>query len=151
MVASGLAHVGKSSAAVGVDDEHAALLPSVAHRPALYMARLQGTGGVCEGPDLHRPKAVLEARRTQYRRWRGKPNCNARMQPRDLQKHCVLDDPTRDLLRAAMEELDLSARAYDRILKVSRTLADLARTENIQAEHVSEAIQYRSLDRQIWT
>ena len=94
---------------------------------------------------------VLEARRAQYRRWRGKPSCNARMQSRHLQKHCALDDPTRDLLRAAMEELDLSARAYDRILKVSRTMADLAGTESIQAEHVSEAIQYRSLDRQIWT
>jgi magnesium chelatase family protein len=94
---------------------------------------------------------VLEARRAQYRRWRGKPSCNARMRPRDLQKHCALDDPTRDLLRTAMEELDLSARAYDRILKVSRTMADLAGTETIQAEHVSEAIQYRSLDRQIWT
>jgi magnesium chelatase family protein len=94
---------------------------------------------------------VLKARRAQYRRWRGKPNCNARMQSRHLQKYCALDDPTRDLLRTAMEELDLSARAYDRILKVARTMADLAGTESIQAEHVSEAIQYRSLDRQIWT
>ncbi|HBI30352.1 MAG TPA: magnesium chelatase, partial [Deltaproteobacteria bacterium] len=90
---------------------------------------------------------VLEARRAQYRRWRGKPNCNARMQSRHLQKHCALDDPTRDLLRTAMEELDLSARAYDRILKVSRTIADLANSENIQSAHVAEAIQYRVLDR----
>ncbi|MDC0219629.1 YifB family Mg chelatase-like AAA ATPase [Verrucomicrobia bacterium] len=94
---------------------------------------------------------VLKARRVQYSRWHGKPNCNARMQSRHLQKYCALDDPTRDLLRTAMEELDLSARAYDRILKVARTMADLAGTESIQAEHVSEAIQYRSLDRQVWT
>ena len=62
-----------------------------------------------------------------------------------------MDKETRDLLRTAMEELSLSARAYDRILKVSRTIADLARSETLKTEHVSEAIQYRTLDRQIWT
>ena len=62
-----------------------------------------------------------------------------------------MNEPTRQLLRAAMEELDLSARAYDRILKVARTIADLAGQESLGAEQVSEAIQYRTLDRQIWT
>ncbi len=85
------------------------------------------------------------------REWHGAPACNARMQPRDLQRHCTLDEPARLLLRSAMEELDLSARAYDRILKVARTIADLAHSEKLTAAHVSEAIQYRSLDRQIWT
>ena len=70
---------------------------------------------------------------------------------RDLQRHCTLDEPARQLLRSVMEELDLSARAYDRILKVARTIADLAHSEKLTAAHVSEAIQYRSLDRQIWT
>ena len=94
---------------------------------------------------------VVAARGIQQRRWRGEPSCNARMLPRDLQQHCTLDEPARQLLRSAMEELDLSARAYDRILKVARTIADLAHSERLTAAHVSEAIQYRSLDRQIWT
>ena len=94
---------------------------------------------------------VVAARGIQQRRWRGEPSCNARMLPRDLQQHCTLDEPARQLFRSAMEELDLSARAYDRILKVARTIADLAHSERLTAAHVSEAIQYRSLDRQIWT
>ena len=94
---------------------------------------------------------VVAARGIQQLRWRGEPSCNARMLPRDLQQHCTLDEPARQLLRSAMEELDLSARTYDRILKVARTIADLAHSERLTAAHVSEAIQYRSLDRQIWT
>jgi magnesium chelatase family protein len=96
-------------------------------------------------------KRVVEARRLQSERFRGAHSCNARMNPKDLQKHCTMDKATRDLLRTAMEELDLSARAYDRILKVSRTIADLAGAKGLKTEHVSEAIQYRTLDRQIWT
>ena len=64
---------------------------------------------------------------------------------------CALDEPTLELLKMAMAELNLSARAYDRILKVARTIADLAGSEPLTSDHVSEAIQYRSLDRQIWT
>ena len=94
---------------------------------------------------------VIASRQIQSKRFGGKITCNARMQSRDLQRHCALDDSTRDLLKMAMEELDLSARAYDRILKVARTIADLAGAESLGVEHVSEAIQYRSLDRQIWT
>jgi magnesium chelatase family protein len=75
---------------------------------------------------------------------------NARMGARELKSFCELDEPTRDLLKHAMTEYNLSARAYDRILKVSRTIADLAGAEKISGDHISEAIQFRSLDRQLW-
>ncbi|NLB60374.1 MAG: ATP-binding protein, partial [Lentisphaerae bacterium] len=66
------------------------------------------------------------------------------------QKHCALQPDAQDLLKMAISELNFSARAYDRILKVSRTIADLAGATVIATEHVSEAIQYRTLDRQFW-
>jgi magnesium chelatase family protein len=75
---------------------------------------------------------------------------NALMHGRLIKKYCFLDTEARELLRMAMNELGFSARAYDKILKVSRTIADLAGTDNILAQHISEAIQYRSLDRQWW-
>jgi len=96
-------------------------------------------------------KRVIEARGQQYRRWEGNPACNDRMQPKDIKEYCTMDKETRNLLRTAMDELELSARAYDRILKVSRTIADLDGSQTLKTEHVSEAIQYRTLDRQIWT
>jgi magnesium chelatase family protein len=73
------------------------------------------------------------------------------MGSRELKQYCELDEATLELLKFAMADLKLSARAYDRILKVARTIADLAGVEKIASDHVSEAIQYRSLDRQIWT
>ena len=76
-----------------------------------------------------------------------KVNCNAQMQSRHLRQWCKLDNPSRDLLEAAIKRLGLSARATDRILKVSRTIADLANAEDIQTVHVAEAVQYRTLDR----
>src|SRR5438874_5617658 len=79
-----------------------------------------------------------------------KTNCNARMSTRQLKQFCKLDEESQELIRIAMSELNLSARAYDRILKVARTIADLASTEAISADHVSEAIQYRSFDRTLW-
>ncbi len=77
-------------------------------------------------------------------------HCNANMRAKDVYKHCVLDDAAQGLLKAAMADLHLSARAYDRILKVARTIADLAQAADIAADHVAEAIQYRSLDRSYW-
>jgi magnesium chelatase family protein len=95
---------------------------------------------------------VVAARARQRTRFAGKPKvtCNARMGARELKEFCALDDATKELLKMAMAELHFSARAYDRILKVARTIADLAGAEAILPDHVSEAIQYRSLNRQLW-
>jgi magnesium chelatase family protein len=96
---------------------------------------------------------VVAARQRQHERFRDRPKitCNARMGSRELKRYCEPDEATLELLKFAMADLNLSARAYDRILKVARTIADLADADTITSEHVSEAIQYRSLDRQIWT
>jgi magnesium chelatase family protein len=75
---------------------------------------------------------------------------NSRMNTRQLRKHCVLDDPGKRLLQQAMDDLGLSARAHDRILRVARTIADLEGSDGIRTEHVIEAIGYRSLDRKLW-
>jgi magnesium chelatase family protein len=96
---------------------------------------------------------VMAARRRQQERFQSKPkiSCNARMGSRELKSYCALEESTLELLKFAMSDLKLSARAYDRVLKVARSIADLAGSETIKGDHVSEAIQYRSLDRQLWT
>ena len=95
---------------------------------------------------------VITARKIQQARFARKPKitCNARIGPKELKEFCALDEATKEMLKMAMTELNFSARAYDRIVKVARTIADLAGSENISSEHISEAIQYRSLDRQLW-
>lgn len=95
---------------------------------------------------------VIAARDIQLKRYESQPGIysNAHISGSLLKEVCMLDTVSTNLLKAAMEKLNLSARAYDRILKVSRTIADLAISENIKAEHIAEAIQYRSLDREKW-
>jgi magnesium chelatase family protein len=94
---------------------------------------------------------VVRARRVQLERFYGENIfCNAQMTPRLIRKVCIVDAASKSLLENAITRLGLSARAYDRILKVSRTLADLEGKENIEPGHVSEAIQYRTLDRNFW-
>ena len=95
---------------------------------------------------------VVEARQVQTRRFANHRNiyCNAMMPANMVKKICALDAAGNTLLKTAMERIGLSARAYDRVLKVSRTIADLAGSEDIRSEHLAEAIQYRSLDRDGW-
>ena len=95
---------------------------------------------------------VIKARKVQEERYANFPtiHSNAQMTSQLIQKYCELDEPCRNILKNAMNRLGLSARAYDRILKVSRTIADLDSSENIQTGHLAEAINYRSLDRDNW-
>jgi magnesium chelatase family protein len=96
---------------------------------------------------------VVQARAIQQERFckeRGKLYANGAMQPGQIRKHCRVDGAVKDLLGAAIQQLGLSARAYDRSLKLSRTIADLAGSPAIEVPHVAEAIQYRTLDRRLW-
>ena len=91
-----------------------------------------------------RVEAARQIQRDRFRR------CNAEMTSRQLRRYCTLEPSSRRLLITAIERLGLSARAHDRILKVARTIADLAGSPAVGAEHISEAIQYRTLDRKLW-
>ena len=96
---------------------------------------------------------VIKAREIQDTRYKNNSGiyCNAQMSSKILKEICVINQVGQNLLKTAMERLNLSARAYDRILKVSRTIADLSQSEEIKPEHLAEAIQYRSLDREGWS
>lgn len=95
---------------------------------------------------------VIKAREIQAERYKNNDgvHANAQMSSKMLREICVISTAGENLLKRAMEKLNLSARAYDRILKVSRTIADLSASDDIKTEHLAEAIQYRSLDREGW-
>ena len=96
-------------------------------------------------------KEVLQARARQADRFGGKgPIVNGRMTPRQVRKYCTLGPEAMSLLKGAMEELGLSARAHDKVLRVARTMADLEGRDAIEPHHVAEAVGYRSLDRSVW-
>jgi len=116
--------------------------------PVEYDA-LTGTGR--EEPSAAILERVQAARLRQEERYRGTGiHCNAHLTPALLREACRLSPAASELLRSAFERLDLSARAYDRILKVARTIADLEGQSDILPGHIAEAIQYRSLDRKYW-
>ena len=96
---------------------------------------------------------VILARRIQEQRFKDLEHIhsNAQMRVRNIREYCLIDEIGKGLLKKAMDKLNLSARAYDRILKVARTIADLDNSVTIKIEHLAEAIQYRSLDRENWT
>jgi magnesium chelatase family protein len=117
--------------------------------PAVHYKDLKSE--VTGEPSAHIREQVITARERQRRRFAGTGIfTNSRMSVKLLKKHCALDDDAEDLLSTAMTELAFSARAHNKILKISRTIADLADSEKIRIEHVSEAIQYRTLDRALW-
>jgi len=118
--------------------------------PAMELKDLAGTSAEESSASIR--GRVTRARLVQRQRFsdQGRVTCNARMTPRLLRKHCALDSESMELLKQAVANVSLSARAYDRILKVSRTIADLAGGPRIQAVHLAEAVQYRALDRSLW-
>jgi magnesium chelatase family protein len=117
--------------------------------PALSITELRSEK-LGESSETIRARVEAARGRQRARFAHSRTTANARMNQSQIRKHCAVDNTLGDLLQHAMEQLSLSARAYDRILKVSRTIADLAGAERIEAPHLLEAIQYRSLDRAVF-
>jgi magnesium chelatase family protein len=117
--------------------------------PALSLTELRSEKLGESSADI-RQRAEASRVRQNARFHGSRTNSNARMTQSQIRKHCAIDATLGDLLQHAMEQLSLSARAYDRILKVARTIADLASAERIESNHLLEAIQYRSLDRSVF-
>ncbi len=118
--------------------------------PAVKFKELSAeTSGQCSD-DIRRK--INKARELQQKRFAGEEKiyCNAHMQSKDIRKYCPIDEKSNSLLGLAITKQGLSARAYDRILKVARTIADMEETGRIEMPHIAEAIHYRSLDRNLW-
>ena len=116
--------------------------------PALKIDEITSTQTVTNETSQQIKERVIKARNIQYERFKGKNiYCNAQMGPKEIKKYCVLEEKAGLMLHNAIEKLGFSARAYDRILKVARTVADLADSEIIQSVHIAEAIKYRNLDK----
>ena len=97
-------------------------------------------------------EAVLVAHTAQKRRFtNGNVGLNGQMSSRQVREYCTLDTEGMRILTSSVNEMGLSARAHDKVLRVSRTIADLDQSANIQATHISEAVNYRMLDRQMWS
>ena len=111
----------------------------------------QLSGKQKEEPSEEIQKRVNKARAVQLERFKGTNiTCNAKMTPAATQKYCILSESANAMLERSFKALDLSPRAYDKILRISRTIADLEESEKIELPHIAEAIQYRSLDRKYW-
>jgi magnesium chelatase family protein len=119
-------------------------VPSVAYRDL--------SGGTPGTPSADLRSAVATARAAQITRFDGgRTRYNADMTHRQTRQFCPLDGECQNILKGAMTELGLSARAHDKVLRVARTIADLDRSETIRPAHLHEAVNYRMLDRQLWT
>jgi magnesium chelatase family protein len=118
--------------------------------PAVKYKELRGNGNVEDSATVR--ERVLRARERQSQRYAGEKRVfsNAQMPPKLIRKHCAISEEGEKRLEDAIGRLGLSARAHDRILKVARTIADLDASENVETRHLSEAIQYRTLDRTYW-
>ena len=118
--------------------------------PAVKFKDLSSAGKGEKSADIR--KRVVAARKIQLERFKDLKGIhnNSDMGSKEIKTYCPVEQASLDLLKMAMTKLGLSARAYDRILKVSRTIADLENEEKILPQHISEAIQYRSLDRELW-
>ena len=116
--------------------------------PALKIDEITSKQNVVPETSQQIKERVIKARNIQYERFKGKNiYCNAQMGPKEIKKYCVLEEKAGLMLHNAIEKLGFSARAYDRILKVARTIADLAGSEIIESNHIAEAIKYRNLDK----
>jgi magnesium chelatase family protein len=119
-------------------------VPGIDFNDLAAVDRVEGSNAIRER--VARARYIQQRRLIRETRLRS----NSRLTPRLIRKHCVLDPAGLDLLRHAVKSLNLSARAYDRILKVARTIADLASSSSMTVDHLSEAVQYRALDRSLW-
>jgi magnesium chelatase family protein len=116
--------------------------------PALKIDEITSNNDVVTETSAQIKERVIKARNIQYERFKGRNiYCNAQMGPKEIKKYCILEDKAQTMLHTAIEKLGFSARAYDRILKVARTIADLNESDIINTTHIAEAIKYRNLDK----